>query len=237
MTAAAPATRLTLEEYEAEEHEEVLWRPNPGPQTAACAAGEFEAFYGGAKGGGKSDVVVFRPLLQTHIPTFKALILREDYTQLEELIRRSFAVYPRLPSKPVWNAFWKRWDFPNPETRTGAGGASVKFGHCANIRDVQKYQGQEWGEVLFDELGNIPDERVWVELLKEIRCKDPRVVRRALGTGNPGYAGHAWIKRRWIKHCGADGSRVYVYELDVPGIGTVRKHRRFIPARGPRPRR
>ncbi len=31
---------------------ETLWRPHPGPQTVFLAAGEFEALYGGAAGGG-----------------------------------------------------------------------------------------------------------------------------------------------------------------------------------------
>ena len=38
---------------------ETLWRPHPGPQTVFLAAGEFEALYGGAAGGGKSDALLY----------------------------------------------------------------------------------------------------------------------------------------------------------------------------------
>ena len=34
---------------------EVAWRPQPGPQTALLACPIFEVFYGGARGGGKTD--------------------------------------------------------------------------------------------------------------------------------------------------------------------------------------
>lgn len=34
-----------------EEHENVIFRPNPGPQTAFLAAPEREVLYGGAAGG------------------------------------------------------------------------------------------------------------------------------------------------------------------------------------------
>ena len=33
----------------------VVWRPQPGPQTALLACPIFEVFYGGARGGGKTD--------------------------------------------------------------------------------------------------------------------------------------------------------------------------------------
>lgn len=211
----------------------VLWKPYPGPQTEACASTAFETFYGGAKGGGKSDVVVFRPLAQIDKPRHKALILREEFGQLEELLRRAHEVYERLPtsSRPVWSAQHKRFQFPNPDNRTGANGAAIYFGHCKNTKDTEKYQGREWSEINFDELANVRDQKVWTELIKEIRCKDPSVVRRALGTGNPGYAGHPWIKRRFIKRCGKKGERVYVWRQEVPDLGTLTRSRRYIPAR------
>jgi hypothetical protein len=210
----------------------VLWKPFPGMQEVACRAGEEEVFLGGSKGPGKSDVVLFKPLQQVHYPAFKALILREEFKQLEELIRRSHQVFPRLRSKPHWNGKWQRWDFPNPEAReTGAGGASVNFGHARTVQDVQKHQGGEWGYVGYDELGNVADQRVWVELLKEIRCKDKRVVLQAVGSGNPGYPGHGWTKRRFIVPCGKDGSKVVTWELELPNGMTLKRRRRFIPGR------
>ena len=33
----------------------IIWEPQPGPQTALLACPIFEIFYGGARGGGKTD--------------------------------------------------------------------------------------------------------------------------------------------------------------------------------------
>ena len=78
-----------------------VWTPQP-KQVAFMSRGEFEALYGGAAGGGKSDALVIEALRQVHIPHYKALILRKTYPQLSELIDKSVKYYksqflPRCP--------------------------------------------------------------------------------------------------------------------------------------------
>ena len=57
--------------------------------------GEYEALYGGAAGGGKSDALVIEALRQVSIPHYKALIVRKTYPQLAELIDKTLNYYPR----------------------------------------------------------------------------------------------------------------------------------------------
>jgi hypothetical protein len=206
-----------LEDYE------VLWAPHKGPQTRFCAASEFEVFYGGAKGGGKSDAIIAISGLQIDKPRYRALVLRETFGEVEELILRSQQLYRRHPQQPHWSGEHRRWRFPS--------GAFIQFGYCARLDDVERYQGREWAAVLFDELANIPEERIWVDLLKEIRCPDPTVIRMARGTGNPGFAGHAWTKKRFVNPCGKNGERVYVFENKTLDGEVFRLTRRYIPAR------
>lgn len=209
----------------------VMWAPHRGAQAVFAAAKEFEVLYGGAKGGGKSDALVALALEQVQYPAYHGLVLRAKYSELDELILRSHKLYPQHPMKPRWVAEFKRWQFPNPENRTGAGGAFVQFGYCERQADVEQYQGREWGGIFYDELGNQPDENVWIDLLKEIRCPDPRVERKARASANPGYGGHAWIKRRFINLCGSKGERIFRFKLDMEGFEDFELTRRFVPAK------
>lgn len=209
----------------------VLWRPLSWPQSEALASTEDETFYGGAKGGAKSEICVIRPLRQVHLPAYRALLLRESYDELEELLSRARKYYSRLPSKPHWHGDWMEWRFPNPNTRSGAGGAYVKFGYCRSMEHVERYQGREWSDINFDEAANVAEIRsIWPGLAKEIRSPDPNVLCGIFGTGNPSYAGHSFFKAHFVDPCGASGGTVTTpYTLEDGRV--VNRTRRFIPAK------
>ena len=209
----------------------VMWAPHRGAQATFAAAQEDEVLYGGAKGGGKSDALVALALEQVQFPAYKGLVLRARYGELDELLSRAHRLYPQHPMKPRWSADRSGWLFPNLESKTGAGGAFIKFGYCERQEHVEQYQGREWAYIGYDELGNQRDENVWIDLLKEIRCPDPRVKRLARASANPGFAGHAWIKRRFINPCGTDGARVHRFKLEMEGVEDYELTRRFVPAR------
>jgi hypothetical protein len=216
---------------ELQDGEELYWEPNSEPQAAFCAAEEDELFYGGAKGGAKSDALLFKSLRQVNLSRYKALILRQTFGEVQELIDRSHRVFPHLANGPEWSGTLKRWVFPNPRTQTGAGGAIVQFGHCKRKEEVQQFHGQEWAYIAFDEIADVADEQIWVRLQAENRCPNPEVKRQLAGSGNPGKAGHPWVKRRFIDKCGIAGDKIYHEDINVPGLGTVTRSRRFIPAK------
>ena len=66
----------------------VIFRPNPGPQTNFLAASEREVLYGGAAGGGKSYAILADPLRYMAHPQFSGLILRHTTEELRELIAK-----------------------------------------------------------------------------------------------------------------------------------------------------
>jgi hypothetical protein len=193
--------------------QKVLFTPHAGPQTDFLAASEFEVLYGGAAGGGKSMAALFGALRYIHIPTYKALILRRTFPELQELMDRSM-VFRELGA--TWNKTEKRWTFPT--------GAIVEFGYFERWEDGFRYQGQEYQYIIWDELGNCPEERFWTYLMSRCRSSDSRIRPAMRATANPGGPGHAWLKRRFIESCGANGE--VTFSDEKTGLT-----RRFIPAK------
>ena len=69
----------------------VIWSPQKGPQEWLLSCPVFELFFGGARGGGKSDGMLGD--FASHADEFGedaiGLIIRRDLVQLKELIERS----------------------------------------------------------------------------------------------------------------------------------------------------
>jgi hypothetical protein len=200
----------------------VLWAPFPGMQTEAVRSTEFEVLVGGAKGPGKSDVLLAKMAKQTDKERYKGYILRETGPQLDELKARSHRYYGRMASKPAWHGDGHgRWTWPS--------GAQVIFESIGTVDDAEKIQGKEPSAVGHDEVGNVKDERVVDLVQAELRSPDPSIRRFWLGSANPGKAGHGWIKRRFINPCGVDGRRILVRKVTLPNGEIARLTRRFIP--------
>ena len=166
----------------------VVWQPQP-KQAAFMARPEYEALYGGAAGGGKSDALVVEALRQVGIPHYKALIVRKTYPQLSELIDKSLNYYPRAYPTARYNASAHTWNFPS--------GAKILFGSMQYTKDRTRYQGQAYDFIGFDELTHF----TWDEysyLFSRNRPNGPgtRVYIRA--SANPGGVGHGWVKERFV---------------------------------------
>lgn len=155
-------------------------------------------------GGGKSDCVIVKPLRWIDRSSFRGLILRGSWPQLQDLIDRAKELYLRLPGMgdANWRASENRFVFPS--------GASIRFGHCATWEDVQRYQGHQYQYIAYDEVGNLREERCWVFLFSCCRSpRDPEIVCQCVATANPGGAGHGWVRRRFIEQCPPNGDAVW----------------------------
>lgn len=202
----------------------ILWAPFPGPQTEFLAAAEFEVLYGGAKGGAKTDSLLMAATRQVDRPLYKAYLVRETGPQLSEMKDRSHRLFPRLAAKPAWYGEGHgEWRFPS--------GAKIVFESIGTADDCQKIQGKEPSFIGHDEVGNVADERVLDLEQAELRSPDPAIVCMWRGSANPGGAGHAMLKRRFVEKCGRDGRRVYVRRVRLPDGRVARLARRYIPAR------
>ena len=184
---------------------------------------EYEALYGGAAGGGKSEALVIEALRQVHIPHYKCLILRKTFPQLRELIDKSLNYYPRIFPKARYNAGSHTWTFPS--------GAKVIFGSMNRPQDKIQYQGQAYDVVMFDEITHFTYDE-YIYLFSRCRPNGPGTECYIRSTGNPGGIGHGWVKERFIT-AGTPEQTIW-YDADyVDPDGekhTIKRSRVFIPS-------
>ena len=167
---------------------EIVWKPQER-QAVFMARPEYEALYGGAAGGGKSDALVIEALRQVHIPWYKALILRKTFPQLRELIDKTLNYYPRAYPKARYNGSNHTWRFPS--------GAQIVFGSMNRPQDKIQYQGQAYDFIAFDELTHFTQEEYdYLKSRNRPNGAGTRVYMRS--TANPGNIGHGWVKERFI---------------------------------------
>ena len=79
--------------------QEVIFKPNGGPQTQFLAASEREVFYGGARGGGKSYAMLVDPLRYCSKPLHRALLIRRTMPGIVRLMRLSL-IHISEPTRP-----------------------------------------------------------------------------------------------------------------------------------------
>lgn len=196
----------------------ILWLPHPGQQVKALQHGAFEVLEGGAKGGGKTDLLLMDPLPQIHNPNLKSLFLRQTVQGYREALARAKAIYGKLGA--TWSEVNQIFTFPS--------GATDEFGHCADLAAAERYQGRQFHRIRYDEAGQLADPRVWTTLLAECRTTDPKIQVGGRLSANPGGPGHPWLKKRFVDPCGADGGRIVEWTDEETGITFTRA---FVPAK------
>ena len=205
----------------------VLWAPQPGPQTAMIACPVFELFYGGARGGGKTDGMLGDWL--DHSATYGeaavGVFFRRTYKQLSEVIARSHQLFPKIGG--VWNGERAEWKMPD----IGKGSARLLFRHLERDADAENYQGHNYTRVYIEEATNFPSAAPINKLRATVRSTTPGVRVGMRLTGNPGGPGHAWVKKRYIDP-NPDGYQILVEEFENPWTGLkINMERVFIPAK------
>jgi hypothetical protein len=171
------------------EYDSVSWEAQEGPQTALISCPVFEVFFGGARGGGKTDGVLgdFLEHADTYGEHAIGLMLRRQRTELVETIERSKAIYTPLGWK--YHEQDKMWRAPD--------GARLRFAYLERDADAEAYQGHSYTRLYIEEIGNFPSDKPILKLMATLRS-GAGVPVGFRATGNPGGPGHQWVKARYI---------------------------------------
>ena len=168
---------------------EVAWEPNPGPQTAFLTSTAREVLYGGAAGGGKTDALMVLPFYRIHNPNHRSIIFRRTRPQLQEVIDRQQALYPKIEPRAKWQEDKSRWVWPS--------GAITYMGYMEHEQDRMKFKTFEYDMVLFDELTSFTQKQ-YLFMFSRNRTKDKSLPPVMRGGTNPGDVGHQWVLDRFI---------------------------------------
>ena len=202
----------------------IIWQPQEGPQMALITCPVFEVFYGGARGGGKTEGSIGDWL--EHSSTYGedaiGIFFRRKLVQLAEVIARTKQLFPKIGAK--YNEQQKTW--------TMANGARLKFAYLERDADAEEYQGHSYTRVYVEEVTNFPVPGPIDKLRATLRSGAGVPVGMRL-TGNPGGAGHNWVKARYITP-NPNGYQVIEESMEMEVDGktiTVSLARVFIPSK------
>lgn len=205
-----------------------MWKPQPpkpgfevSTQERLLSCNVPEIFFGGARGGGKTDGVLGKYLYKARLygSAFNAVFFRREVPSLDDVIERAHEIYGPYAK---WHEQKKTWRFN--------GGGRVRFRDLYDLKAASKYQGQNISDVCIEEAGDYPDPAPIFRLFGSVRSAKGLKTQFIL-TGNPGGPGHQWLKKRYIEPA-PNGNDIIYTEKTNPFTGEKRKLERiYIPSR------
>lgn len=164
----------------------------------SCWTDEF-AFYGGGRGGGKTDVVLMGGVQFAEIPTWKAGILRLTNKHLNRL----GAVLDR--AKKWFNLPYLKNEGLVPHgpgdalIYTFPSGAGLMFGHVQYDSDVEIYQGAELHRLMLDEAVQFSTYKITGLKGSVRKMEGDPLPTNVWYNGNPGGLSHDYFNNNFVK--------------------------------------
>jgi len=236
-----PAERNELMALLTADLEDMPWRPLAGPQQMAFESVADVVGFGGAAGGGKTDLACGKALTQHQV----VQVFRREGTELGGIIDRMEQILGHrdgLGGKPpVWRT-------PHGRCRL------IEFGSVPNLGDERKFQGRAKDLLVIDEAANFLESQVRF-LMGWVRTVDPNQRTQTLLTFNPPTTAEGrwivnffapWLDRKFTGHGGpaqpgelrfvamVDGSELWVPNgepLEHNGELIRPQSRTFVPSR------
>jgi Terminase large subunit, T4likevirus-type, N-terminal len=214
------------------------WEPSPGAQALAFWCDADVVGYGGAAGGGKTDLLLGKAFRRHQ----KSIIFRSHFTDLVDVVTRGDQIQNGACTF-VWGVK-RRWD--------ASDGRQVELGAIEHEKDKKKYRGRPHDFIGIDEAGEFP-EAVFRFVAAWLRTTEiDQLTQMCLTFNPPTTAEGEWIVKYFAPWIDPDYKGVrptpgelrwFVYadnkDVEVPGPDPVEvggqtytpKSRTFIPAR------
>jgi len=148
----------------------LLWVPNPGPQTDGYFCRADILLYGGAGGGGKSDLILGLATSQHQ----RSLIMRRKYTDLAFLTDRTIEIVG--DRKGFNGSAPPRFNLP--------GGRLIEYGAAQTIGDELSWMGRPHDLLGIDEAAHFAGQQIRA-LMGWVRSTDPKQRVRVVLASNP----------------------------------------------------
>ncbi len=169
-------------------------------QKQFCQSRSRYTAYGGARGGGKTHVLLRKAAggALTY-PGIKILIVRREYPELEQniILPMQKLIPPEVGS---YNGSMRMMFFCN--------GSIIKFGHYG-AGDDQEYQGLEFDWIFMEEATQFSESQF--RTLGACLRGATKFPRRMYLTCNPGGIGHLWVKRLFVDREYREGEKAKDY--------------------------
>jgi hypothetical protein len=163
-----------------------LWIPQDGKQTDAWESAADIIFYGGAAGGGKSELLLGTALMKHE----RSIIFRREGVQLQGLVERMSQI---LGTRDGFNGF-DLWRIPANHV---APSPTLEFGAMQKSTDWMKYQGRPHDFIGFDEITHFT-EMQFRQISGWLRTDSPDIKQQVICAGNPPTdADGEWVIRFW----------------------------------------
>lgn len=162
---------------------QLVLRPQKGPQEAYCASLTDICIFGGAAGSGKSFILLLEPLRHISDPNFRGVIFRKT----RPMITSPGGLWDE--AKSLWRHFGAEFSETNL-IATFPSGAWIKFSHMEKENDKYAWQGSQLTFVAFDEVAHFSETQVFY-MLSRLRSKS-KVKPYLRMTCNPEYTDH-WL--------------------------------------------
>ena len=169
----------------------LTWEPQEGPQTALIECPAEEVFFGGARGGGKTDGVLGKWAIkeQKYGEHFNAMMFRKTTVASEDAIERARQLYVPLGAK--FYSQPPRFRMPN--------GGRVGFGYLDRRADAEGQQGKNLTDTWIEEVGQYASPALPDMMFGAMRSAAGIPIQQ-IRTGNPGGRGQQWIRQRYGLH-------------------------------------